>query len=307
MKKLINTKMKIFMVFLLIASITCFTTSMIILYNSDFKLTNFADFNMWNNKKHTYYSDYSTVILDQSLNDITNLNIDFTGHDVTLEVHSGDNLIINANKPTLSTANLLNVTNTNGTITISPSGISKNILVKLPSNYTNNFDFKSTNGNVNLSNMNLQSFKIESINSDLNINNLTLALGNISTSNGNISLTNVNSKDLSANTLNGEIYGNNLKGIVNLKTVSGDIFADFTNEITNSKIDTIDGDVSLNISENSNFLIDFNTVDGELDDYEHSAIANNIKIEKHNNNFKILIGTGVIPISVTTVDGDLSF
>lgn len=307
MKKLMSTKMKLFMVFLLITSITCFISSMIILYNSDFKLTNYVDFNMWNNKNHTYYSDYSTIILDQPLNDIKNLNIDFTGHDVTLEVHSGNNLIINANKPTSSIESLLNITNNDGSITILPSGISKNILVKIPLNYANNLDFKSTNGYVNLADITLESLKINCINSDVNINNLTLTSGNIYTTDGDISLTDINSKDLSVNTLDGDIYGNNLKGIVNLKTVSGDILAGFTNEITNSKIDTTDGDVSLNIPDNSNFLIDFNTVTGELDDYVYSSITSNANIEKFNNNSKIIIGTGVVPISVTTVDGDLSF
>ena len=44
MKKLISTKMKVFMVFLLIASITCFTTAMVTLYNSNFKLSDYTNF-----------------------------------------------------------------------------------------------------------------------------------------------------------------------------------------------------------------------------------------------------------------------
>ena len=40
-------------------------------------------------------NDYSTILLDEPLADIQNLNIDLTGYNVNLEVYSGSNLIIN--------------------------------------------------------------------------------------------------------------------------------------------------------------------------------------------------------------------
>lgn len=306
MKKLISTKMKIFMVFLLIASITCFTTSLVVLYRSDFKL---SDYSILNNNwsfgwRDNYYNNFNTTLLDEPLTNIENLNIDFTGYKVTLEVYSGDNLIINSSDPSSSTEKSLNISNTDGTLAISASNISRNLLLKIPSSYTNNLDFKYTDGSANLSDITLESLKIQSTNSDININNVTLSSANISTTNGDINLNNINSKDLSVNTSNGEIFSTNLKGNVNLSSTSGDIFASLTNEITNSKINTTNGDVELDLPIDNNFLIDFNTTNGELDDYLNSSKYN---IKNHNGNFKITIGTGVVPISVTTVNGDLSF
>lgn len=306
MKKLISTKMKIFMVFLLIASITCFTTSLVVLYRSDFKLSDYSNLNNnWSfGWRDNYYNNFNTTLLDEPLTNIENLNIDFTGYKVTLEVYSGDNLIINSSDPSSSTEKSLNISNTDGTLAISASNISRNLLLKIPSSYTNNLDFKYTDGSANLSDITLESLKIQSTNSDININNVTLSSANISTTNGDINLNNINSKDLSVNTSNGEIFSTNLKGNVNLSSTSGDIFASLTNEITNSKINTTNGDVELNLPIDNNFLIDFNTTNGELDDYLNSSKYN---IKNHNGNFKITIGTGVIPISVTTVNGDLSF
>lgn len=306
MKKLISTKMKIFMVFLLIASITCFTTSLVVLYRSDFKLSDYSNLNNnWSfGWRDNYYNNFNTTLLDEPLTNIENLNIDFTGYKVTLEVYSGDNLIINSSDPSSSTEKSLNISNTDGTLAISASNISRNLLLKIPSSYTNNLDFKYTDGSANLSDITLESLKIQSTNSDININNVTLSSANISTTNGDINLNNINSKDLSVNTSNGEIFSTNLKGNVNLSSTSGDIFASLTNEITNSKINTTNGDVELNLPIDNNFLIDFNTTNGELDDYLNSSKYN---IKNHNGNFKITIGTGVVPISVTTVNGDLSF
>ena len=306
MKKLISTKMKIFMVFLLITSITCFTTSLVVLYRSDFKL---SDYSILNNNwsfgwRDNYYNNFNTTLLDEPLTNIENLNIDFTGYKVTLEVYSGDNLIINSSDPSSSTEKSLNISNTDGTLAISASNISRNLLLKIPSSYTNNLDFKFTDGSANLSDITLESLKIQSTNSDINIDNVTLLSANVSTTNGDINLNNINSKDLSVNTSNGEIFSTNLKGNVNLSSTSGDIFASLTNEITNSKINTTNGDVELNLPIDNNFLIDFNTTNGELDDYLNSSKYN---IKNHNGNFKITIGTGVVPISVTTVNGDLSF
>ena len=66
MKKLITTKKKFFMVFLLITSITCFTSLMVVLYKSDFKLRDYTSFDNRNLgcefSYDTYNNDYSIII-----------------------------------------------------------------------------------------------------------------------------------------------------------------------------------------------------------------------------------------------------
>lgn len=322
MKKLISTKMKVFMVFLLITSITCFTTSTVVLYRSNFKLSDYINFDSWNNwYNHNFefgynYNDYNTTFLDEPLTDIQNLNIDFAGHDVTLEVHAGSNLIINSSNTTIgtvyrstdssnTTSNSLNVANSEGTLTVVPYTMPKQILVKVPSTYNKNIDLKTTSGYIDLSNLTLESFNINGVNSDIYLNNINCKSSTVHTINGDINLDNLTSTDLLVDTVDGEIYASNLKSNINLKTISGDIFAGLTNELTNATIKSTSGSINLEVLESNNFSIDYSTINGDLEQY--SSDFRNYNITNNNRNYKISMGTGAVPISITTVDGDLSF
>lgn len=320
MKKLISTKMKIFMVFLLITSITCFTSSMVVLYNSNFKLSDYINWNSWDHWNFGWdynnynYNDYTHTILDESLTDIQNLNLDFNGLDVIFQINSGNTLTVNGriNYEGYNSIDALNINRDNGTLTISPKNIHTSLLVKIPSSYTNNLSLKLTTGSVDLSDMTLQSLITQSVSSDLNLTNITCTTGNISTSNGNIVLNNFTSTDLSADTLHGEIYSTGLKGSVNLKTISGDIFSSLTNDVTGGKFNSTNGSINLDLPLDNNFLIDYNTVNGDFNtvnnDFEpHPSTIGNYDITSTNRNSKISMGTGTIPISITTIDGDLSF
>lgn len=308
MKKLISTKMKVFMVFLLLTSITCFASSMVVLYKSDFKLSNYVNFDNWNfwNNYHNYYSynNYDNNIFDEPLTDIINLNIDLTGYDVALEVHAGNNLMISTSK---DNSNILNITNTDGTLNILPSNVSSNLLIKIPSSYNKNLDLKFTTGYTNISNLTLESLNIQGINSDIGLTNINCNSNQISTTNGDINLNNITSKELSADSLNGDIYSSNLKGAVNLKTISGNIFASLTNEISTVTINSTNGDVDLEISTDNNFAIDYNTVSGEFNQYSDSHRFSKYDVVINNRNYKITMGTGSVPVSITTVSGSLDF
>lgn len=322
MKKLISTKMKVFMVFLLITSITCFTTSTVVLYRSNFNLSDYINFDRWNNWYNgnfgfTYnYNDYNTTFLDESLADIQNLNMDFTGHDVTLEIYSGSNLIINSSNTTIgtisrsidpsnTTSNSLNVTTSEGTLTVLPYTMPKQLLIKVPSTYNKNINLKTTSGYIDFSNLTLESININGVNSDIYLNNINCKSSNIYTINGDINLDNLTSTDLLVDTVVGEIYASNLKSNIDFKTISGDIFAGLTNELTNANIKSTSGSINLKVLENNNFSIDYSTINGDLEQY--SSDFRNYNITNNNRNYKISMGTGAVPISITTVDGDLSF
>ncbi|MGL5354627.1 MAG: DUF4097 family beta strand repeat-containing protein [Clostridium sp.] len=308
MKKLISTKMKVFMVFLLITSITCFTSSMVVLYNSNFKLSDYIDWNNWYfgwNSNHYDSNYYNKNILDMPLADIQSLNLDFSKvSNVNFEVYSGSNLIISSYN---NVDNSLNVTNSEGTIAISPSTNINDILVKLPLSYANNLDLKFINGTTNISDITLSSLKIEAINSDININNVKCPSANILTSNGDIKLNNLFSTELSATSSNGEIYSTNLEGSISLKTTFGDIVAGVTNKATNVNINSTNGEVDLQLSQDTNCTIDYNTITGNLDKSSEISRRSSTTVTKNNGSSIIVIGSGIVPISVTTVDGDLEF
>lgn len=311
MKKLISTKMKVFMVFLLITSITCFTSSMVVLYNSDFKFSNYINWNSWNDWnigwEYNNYNDYTHTISDEPLTDIQNLNLDFNGLDVIFQVHSGNTLTVNGgiNYEVTNSIDALNINRENGTLTISPKNIHTSLLIKIPSSYTNNLSLKLTSGSVDLSDMTLETLTIQGVNSDFNLTNITCSTGSFSTSNGDIVLNNFTSTDLSADSLNGEIYSTGLKGNINLKTISGYIFSSLTTEVTGGKFNSTNGDINLEIPSDNNFSIDYNTVHGELS--PPSTSYSSYDITTNNRNSKISIGTGVVPIEIITIDGDLSF
>lgn len=311
MKKLISTKMKVFMVFLLITSITCFTSSMVVLYNSDFKFSNYINWNSWNDWnigwEYNNYNDYTHTISDEPLTDIQNLNLDFNGLDVIFQVHSGNTLTVNGgiNYEGTNSIDALNINRENGTLTISPKNIHTSLLIKIPSSYTNNLSLNLTSGSVDLSDMTLQSLLIQSVRTDFNLTNITCTTGNISTSNGDIVLNNFASTDLSADTLNGEIYSTGLKGNINLKTISGDIFSSLTNDVTGGKFNSTHGDINLEILSDNNFLIDYSIVNGDFQPSSTLSLAYDLTSSNHN--ATISMGSGAIPISVTTIDGDLSF
>lgn len=311
MKKLISTKMKVFMVFLFITSITCFASSAVVLYNSNFKFSDYTNWDNWNinwGYNHYTYNNYDKTVLDEPLTDITNLNIDFNGYDVVVQLHSGNNIIINTNINSTESisSDYLTVNKSDKTLSISPKNINKNVLVKIPSTYSKNLSLNFTSGSADLSNITLEALNIQGINSDLNLNNLTCTSSILSTTNGNITLNNITSNDLSVDTLNGEVYLTNLKGNITIKTISSNIFANLTNEITNGSFNSTNGNIELQLPSDNNFLIDYNTVNGELDTYSASSNTSNFNITSNNRNHKIKMGTGITPISITTIDGDLS-
>lgn len=316
MKKLISTKMKVFMSFLLITSITCFTSSMVVLYNSDFKLSDYTNWDFyWNNNTTSNYNNLTEIILDEHLGDVQNLNLDFNsnlnGFDAIFQVHSGSNLIINAstNYSSNSSENLLTVANTDGSLNISSTNITEAVLIKIPSSYAKNLSINFRVGSLDLSGVNLETLAITSVSSDLNLINTTCNSANISTTDGNITLNNITSKDLSVDTINGEIYSTTLKGNINLKTISGNIFADLSNEVTNGNFNSTNGDISLSLANDNNFTVDYTTIDGEFDQSSASSLSTtgNYNITSNNRNSKIVMGTGAVPISITTINGDLSF
>lgn len=309
MKKLISTKMKVFMVFLLITSITCFTSSMVVLYNSNFKLSDYTNWDNWFlgfNSTHYNHSYYNNNILDMPLSDIENLNFDFSdGTNINFETYPGSNLIIN---DSTNSDNNLTVTNVEGTLTIAPSAVSNAVLVKLPLNYAKNLNLKLTNGNVNLSDLTLTALKIETVSSNINMNNIKCPTANISSNNGDINLNKFLSTDLSIYSSNGDINTTNLEGNIAIKNISGDIDTHFNpSNTTKVVVDSTNGDVDLHLSQDSNCTIEYTTINGNVDDISKISLNQNTSISRNNKNAKIVIGTGSTPVLITTVSGDLNF
>lgn len=95
-------------------------------------------------------------------------------------------------------------------------------LIKIPYSYSNNININTSNGNIDLSNLNIKNLNIKTTNSDVSINkdsNLTLSY---STINGSLYR---DSYDESSDYLNNDniLKLSNGDGKVNVKTVNGDL------------------------------------------------------------------------------------
>lgn len=195
------------MAFLLLSSIICFTTAFIQLYYSNFKVDNYFNITQ-------YYSNAINWSIDSD---------DLSGD----EVYSKHNSSSAQNKQ----IELLSNSVDNKTLVVTPSQNISSIneyrnnisfLIKIPYSYSNNININTSNGNIDLSNLNIKNLNIKTTNSDVSINkdsNLTLSY---STINGSLYR---DSYDESSDYLNND---NILKlingdGKVNIKTVNGDL------------------------------------------------------------------------------------
>ncbi|GAB6168408.1 hypothetical protein JCM1393_08680 [Clostridium carnis] len=322
-KKIISTKMKIFMLALFISSISCFIAGFIVLSNSGFTLSKYFDtsdwflgFNSYNENPNFNYS--------QSLSDIKSLTLDFgnavsSDENISINKHSYSTSIENYSGDTLNVLGFTNNSNiiTNGEpfivkkennilkITFNKDIFTNNFAVKfniqIPQSYAGDLNITNTSGNVNLNNSSFTNLDIKSVNSDIQLDSIKSPKINLSTTNGNINTNFLTSNDLLLNTINGDANINNVSGVVKATAVNGDIFASLANPLSSFIANTTSGDVDISINDNKNLSVTYSTVNGDFT----SNLANN-NLPEHNENISFSIGDGSSIINVKTVTGDFT-
>ena len=321
-KKIISSKMKIFMAFLLLSSIICFTTAFIQLYYSDFRVDNYFNISQYYNNVLYWSKDSNDLSGDEvysksiDLKDIDNMNIDFNNYPTVVQTYPGDNLSISiySNNNSSSAQNkqieLLSNSVDNKTLVVTPAQNILSIneyrnnisfLIKIPYSYSSSININTSNGSIDLNNLNIKNLNIKTTNSDISINNLNSETTNISTTNGSIVTNGLNTKDLILNTTDGSISStdNFTNGIIS--TINGSIYTLISNNASNLSLNSTSGDVNVSIDKNSNLTLSYSTINGSLyreyyeDDSDYLNTDNTMKF-----------GNGNGTVNVKTINGDLN-
>ena len=120
-----------------------------------------------------------------------------------------------------------------------------NLYVKIPKNYSGDLEIKTVSGDSEIKGIKIDKLKLESVSGDIYINNLENNYAEYKSVSGDIEI--INSKRTNK-----------------IKTISGDIEM-INQEIENNlDINTVSGDIDLNLFENSNINLDFSSTSGDL-------------------------------------------
>lgn len=324
-KKLISTKMKVFMLSLLLGSVIAFSFAGVVLYNSGFSFANYFNVAEWqlgllSHSDYNYsFSSDEKYSINQDLNGIEELNVDFNGYTVYFENYEGPNLALETSNRFLdldenSTDSPFEISYEGNKLTVKPnksilSNVNENYLfiIKIPYSYNKNLNINSVCGSIKLDSSQLINLNINSINCDVMLSNLNCENATINITNGNIATNAFVSKVFNASTINGNIHSTPISGEIKLSTISGDIWALLTNSVTKLDASTTSGNIHFNLPVESNFTFNYSTINGEFyRDLNNvtSTIKEPSKSPEGNINFSI--GTGENKIDVKTINGDLT-
>ena len=316
-KKLISTKMKIFMTFLLVTSILFYTTALIQLNNSNFKLSNYLNINEYNFPNWSF-STNSTLGGDEilskdiNLNDIDTIDINFNNNYAVIETYPGDKLNITAystyySKAITETIDIISNSIDSKNLNLSTATDLSNskeyensisFLIKIPYSFSNNTNINIGSGNINLNNLNLKNLNIKTSSANIYINNLNSDNANISSTSGDLITNKFNTNKISLHNVSGSISSTGITGDATISTISGSISILASINLNTLDIDSNSGNVHFSVSEDSNISLNYSTINGEF--YKSNYDNNN-----YSKNISLNFGDGSKKVNIKTVNGNL--
>lgn len=277
-KKFISTKMKIFMLILFLLSITFYVSGCIALVQSGYKLSDYADeLNFtpdsfkFNANINLFDFDGSSLSKDYNLNDnINEISINLNSQDIKIENYDGPTLKVQI-KSSNSTSNELTETEEGHKLNLNTSyntpGNAK-ISISIPNSFKNKGALKivTSSGDINISNVSLDTLSISTASGDTEISNLNLNYLSLNTSSGDTHLKNVSSlNETRLVSSSGEIVGNGTLGQLTANTTSGDMELKLENSLANSSLSSISGTIDLSLPRDSGYKINYDTISGRLE------------------------------------------
>ena len=274
-KKFISTKMKIFLLVLLILSIIFYASGCVVLVQSNYNILDYSDEIDFNLDSFKYNLDFKNNFLNftnsySSHNYDINDNIseiDLNMNSQNIEVVNTDNKLLNIKIKSFSSSNTeLNLSQSNNKMTFSPTvdiPNSAEIILSVPLEVSEKITLKLTtsSGDINLNNYSSNTINASSANGDINLNNCNLNYLYSSSSSGDINMTYVNSHvETNVSSLSGTINGTGNFSVFTGSTSSGDINIDFENKLNNLFIRSISGDIGLCIPSHCGYEINYNTL-----------------------------------------------
>lgn len=304
-KTLVSFKMKIFMLVLLLLSITFYASGCIVLVHSGYKLSDYADELHINPENFKYNFDFnkfkfdfntSSTSKDYAISDnINEIDFNLNSQDVKVINYDGDTLNIQIKNHNTISNELSETESGNKLILDARYYIPSNstILVNVPKKFQDRGTLKivTSSGDVNISNLSLGTLNISSASGSINASSLNLTYLNLNTSSGGIDFNNITaSSETKLISSSGDINGNGNLGIITGNTSSGDINLQFINSLHNMSLSTHSGSVILSMPKGFGYKVNYETVSGDL------SSPNN----------QLTYGDESSLININTVSGDLN-
>jgi len=142
---------------------------------------------------------------------------------------------------------------------------------------------------------------IDSTSSDVKINNLSLNNLTNETTSGNLIIDKVNTVKTRVKTTSGDIVASEFNGDLDVKSTSGNINIDYENFENEIKIETVSGEVELNLEKESKFYLKAKTTSGDINCNYPITINNNVKKNVIEGN----VGDSDNSIVIKTTSGDI--
>lgn len=277
-KKFISTKMKIFMLILFLLSITFYASGCVALVQSGYKLSDYADeLNItpdsfkFDANINLFDFDVSSLSKEYNLNDnINEISINLNSQDIRVETYEGQALKVQIKSNNSVSSELaeseeghkLNLNTTYNT----PGNA--NISVSIPNSFRNKGALKivTSNGDIDISNVSLDTLSISTASGDTEASNLTLNYFSLNSSSGDTHLKNVSAlNETRLVSSSGEIVGNGTLGQLTANTTSGDMDLKLEKSIANSSLSSVSGTIDLSLPKDSGYKINYDTISGHLE------------------------------------------
>ncbi|RII36693.1 hypothetical protein D2A34_04715 [Clostridium chromiireducens] len=304
-KKFISTNMKIFILVLFILSITFYTSGCIVLVQSGYKLSDYADELHVNPNSFKYDINLSGfnfdfnasyVSKDYTINDnINEINFNLNSQDIKVISYDGDSLKVQI-KSYNTISNDLSETEIENKITLgtrydTPSNAS--ISVSIPNKLKDKSTLKiiTSSGDIDVSNLSIDTLNLTTASGEINTVNSNLNYLSLNNSSGSINFNGMTAlAETKLTSSSGDIHGEGTLGILNGSTSSGDIDLRFVNSLNNVSLSTQSGSVNLLLPKISGYKVNYETVSGDLNSHSNSLSS----------------GDESSLINVNTVSGDLN-
>ncbi|MBS5926620.1 MAG: DUF4097 family beta strand repeat protein [Clostridium sp.] len=306
MRNFMSRKMKIFLSILAIISLTSYISAAIVLYNSDFKLSNYI--NKWNDDFNFSWHNYRNIgSLEKELSsDIKTIDITTSSVDVKIQFYDGDVLKLDGTSYTLGDITISNIVtdisslNNTFTINLNTNGYNDiNINIYVPLSYKNNIKVSSISGDCEVTGGDLESVTINSNSGEIQLKNLTSKILKLQTTSNDLDLSDIKSLDSTLNTTSGDIKVSvSSLGELFSSTSSGETELYLNNLGNKSIISSTSGDIDLFINESIGYTLAFSTSSGNID--SDRLMPNFL----NDNNYSVTNGDGSKKVEVKTTSGE---
>lgn len=275
-QKLISTKMKIVLLILLLLSITLYASGCIVLVQSGYKISDYsAEIKNLTHYDLEQYLDYnhfnfnsSSLSSSHEINDnINGIEMNFTVQDINVVSDSGKDLIVEI-KSNHTINEALPITENNNKLTISTNydtPKSASILIRIPESYNKGgIKIITSSGNIQVSNLYLQSLNTSTASGDTYISNINSDYLNVSSSSGEINFSEIkNNLESKITSTSGDISGYGNLGILAGNSTSGSLDIKISDSLKDTSLSSTSGDITLSFPKDTGYKIDYNTLSGE--------------------------------------------